>query len=695
MNLSDVDWSDVLQGLSRWYPLPLAARRLLLDTLTQTGAVPVSRFGLQCDAIVRSGIAVFDAERHRLTLAEPHRMLMTVLRTISRCPVFDAPSSTVLVKYMEEHFSPEDIWQLSDRPSSAWQGVLSRTALASRVASVGWPRELVVAKSDVDLLNWAAARGRATPDDALLSDLRELQGLARVLMERGRAMSLRELASRQNAANPAPFVRALHVGLGTLVLFVGLHSEGLEPTIGLWPEALTELIRLPAVPPTQVEPVEHFEFAVLMEDMTAVLAAVATAPVRLRANEMLVFARTRTEIESRLVSIPPWAATVIRNAAQTRVDATVHELLYHQFITRVALHNLPHLEISDAGTTWLALSPRDRLAALLSPLRASKARNPPSTYRYDRDDRFFPFAMSYYKEPTALHLRADLTRAFLSLPSGFVSVAAFLEYASREANPLEALPRAVKDELFLHMHYGGADIRSVFTGLWSSALQNFLSSRLVMLGGARLGVTAKGVLCFALTDAGRYLLGDIEQFAYGVAEVADVVVQPNFDVIFLSASPALEARMGRVAERVGKTPGLAFRITRASVLRAAESGVTVGEIVAILAEASSKPLPKNVQREIVGWVASIRRAHLRRIEVIDCADAESADRVNAALGTKVRRLTTTMLEIGAATSQARAALLKRLRAAGVFLSDDTGRQTTTPRKPRRVREADTFDEDFG
>lgn len=694
MKLSDVDWTDVLLGLSRWHPLPLAARRLLLYSLTQTGSVPVARFGSQFDVIVKSGIATFDTVRRRLTLAEPHRMLMNVLRTISRHPVFDAPSSPVLVKYIEEHFSPEDIRRLSDRPSHASPGHLSRTALASRVASVAWPRELVVAKSDVDLLNWAAALGRATPDDALLSDLRELQGLARVLMERGRAMSLRELASRQNAANPAPFARALHMGLGTLVLFVGLDSEGLEPTIGLWPDALAELIRLPAVPPTQAEPVEHFEFAVLMEDMTAFLAAVATAPVRLRANEMLVFARTRTEIESRLVAIPPWAASVIHNAGQTRVDATVHELLFHRFIRRAALHHLPHLEITDSGTNWLALSSRDRLAALLSPLRASKARNPPSAYRYDREDRFFPFSMPYYKEPTALHLRADLTRAFLSLPSGFVSIAEFLEYASREANPLEALPRAAQDELFLHIHYGDADSRSVFAGLWSSALQRFLSSRLVMLGGARLGVTATGVLCFALTDAGRYLLGDIKQFAYGVAEVADVVVQPNFDVIFLSASPALEARMGRVAERVGKTPGLAFRITRASILRAAESGVTVSEIVGILGDASSKPLPKNVQREIVGWVASIRRAHLRRIEVIDCADAESADRVTAALGIKVRRLTATMIEIVAATSQARTALLKRLRTAGVFLNDETGRQTTTAPKPRRAREDDTFDVDF-
>lgn len=694
MNLSDVDWSDVLRGLSRWYPLPLAARRLLLHTLTQTGSVPVSRFGLQFNVIVRSGIAVFDTERRRLTLAEPHRLLMNVLRSISRHPVFDAPSSPVLVKYMEEHFSQEEIRRLSDNPSSGWPGHVARTALASRVTSVAWPRELVVAKSDNDLLKWAAARGRTTPDDGSLSDLRELQGLAGVLVERGRAISLRELAARQNAANPAPFVRALHMGLATLVLFVGLDSEELEPTIGLWPEALTDLIRPPAMPPTQAEPVEHFEFAVLMEDMTALLAAVAAAPMRLRANEMLVFARTRTEIESRLVAIPPWAASVIHNAGQSRVDATVHELLLHQFVRRVALHNMPHLEIAESGTIWLALSPRDRLAALLAPLRASKSRNPPSSYRYDREDRFFPFTMPYYKEPAALNLRADLTRAFLSLPGGFVGIAEFLEYASREANPLDALPRAAKEELFRHMHYGGAGIRSEFAGLWSSALQHFLSSRLVMLGGARLGVTARGVLCFALTDVGRYLLGDIEQFAYGVAEVADVVVQPNFDVIFLSASPALEARMGRVAERVGKTPGLAFRITRASILRAAESGVTISEIVAILADASSKPLPKNVQREIVGWVASIRRAHLRRIEVIDCADAESADRVNAALGNKVRRLTATMLEIVAATSQARAALLKRLRSAGVFLSDETGRQTTAAPKPRRIREADEFDVDF-
>jgi hypothetical protein len=170
------------------------------------------------------------------------------------------------------------------------------------------------------------------------------------------------------------------------------------------------------------------------------------------------------------------------------------------------------------------------------------------------------------------------------------------------------------------------------------------------------------------------------------------VIQPNFDIVFLGAAPGTEAIVARFAERVGPTPGLAFRITRASVLRAAEAGATVSEVMEAMRHASTKPVPKNVEREVSGWMAAVRRAKLRVAEVIDCADEETTNRVVALLGTKVRRLGPTLLELDLPPN-ARTAAIKRLRTAGVFLEDSTGRLAPRPTRERR-RAADDWDDEL-
>jgi hypothetical protein len=221
-------------------------------------------------------------------------------------------------------------------------------------------------------------------------------------------------------------------------------------------------------------------------------------------------------------------------------------------------------------------------------------------------------------------------------------------------------------------------------------LLQFLVSRLFSLGGASIGRLENGALCFALTDVGRYLFGAGESFVYGTRESGGVVVQPNFDVVVLSAAPSLEATIARFAERVGVAPGLTFRLTRASVLGAAEAGVMAEEVIGALSGASSKPLPKNVEREISGWIASVRRARLRNAQLLECADEEAATRVASLLGSKTRRLTATIFELPTATPSARTAMIKKLRTGGVFLEDSTGRGAAKPVRTR-VRFVDPED----
>ncbi|MDB4913945.1 MAG: hypothetical protein JWM95_1589 [Gemmatimonadetes bacterium] len=665
MKLFDVSWTDVLTDLQRWNALSYGARHALLEELTTHGYIMAEKFGAHLDEVMTSGIAVLEAGGTRLRMSDEHRALMKVLRSMDRHPVFDETTPAMLTQYMDEHFSAQDI-EILGTHSHGHSRVL-RTSMMARVAFAGWVSELLDADTDGARIAWASAVGRR-PESMHsargLATLATLHALAKSLLASPNGIPLRELATHD-----LPMVAdAIFLGLDTLVLFVGMRKKDLEPMIGLWPNAVHELTRPPAPTPSFVEPVEQFTLAVQMEDMTTVLASVVAAPVRLRGSDYAVFARERATIEARMVPIPEWARDYTQHPQFNRVDVAVRELDTHRFI-RIAQHEgSPHILPTPAGAKWLSLTPHDRVASLVDPIRKSKDTNPLGGYNTPDAARFFPFALPYHHTPRFLRLRERLVRAFMQASEGFIVLEDFLVHAEREANPLLDVGESEARELRHSIQVPGGDQRQIYRELWRSSLDEFFMVRLMGLGGAILGRTSTGELCFTLTDVGQYLLGTEKKFTYGSNERPDVVVQPNFDVVFLGVAHGTEAMFSRFAERVGIAPGLTFKLTRESVLRAAEQGATADQVVKVLRDASSKALPKNVVREIEGWMANVRRARLRTMHVIECSDAESADRAMAALGAAARRLTPMLIEVSAATTTARTAMTKRLRAAGVFLT---------------------------
>lgn len=682
MKLLDVNWANVLENFWRYSNLSVPARSVLLATIKPSGYTRASDAGEHLREVVESGIPTYDEQRQRLVLAEPHRELLKVIRAMNRHRVFDDPGMRSLQRYMDDHFSMEDVYRLSVPASRYGYPGVAKHQLASRVASAGWPGDLLAARSDDERLAWAADRGEQDNSASARDLLRGLQQLTQLLVLANAPVSLDEWFAALPEAERQRAAAILHLGLRTVVLFVAMRSHDLVPLLGVWPEAAVELVRPPAQPPSEVTPVAQFNAALLMEDMSALLVTMVASPVRVRANDLKVFARTAADMETRLVVIPPWAESIYSLAGGTRVDMTARFLQWHEFAALEARHGNPHLVSTDAGATWLALSPHDRLQALLDPMRNSSAKNPRGMYEPSHIDSFFSFTLPYLHEPKGLNLRDSVTKIFLGVGEGFYTVQSFLDFASRTANPFLAMNRDEMQALHRQLHMASADPRDAFRLLWHNAVFEFLRSRLLLLGGATLGVANDGALCFSLTPIGRYLLGDANEFSYGDSGTTDIIVQPNFDIVFLGASPSLEASIARVAERTGTAPGLAFVLTRASVIRAAESGMSADDVLSMLHTASSKPVPQNVQREVRGWMSHVRRAQLRTVEVVDAGDEETADRVVAVLGNKAIRLTGTLVELPSITGSARAALLKKLKAGGILLDDQTGKATAASRGRR-------------
>ena len=109
---------------------------------------------------------------------------------------------------------------------------------------------------------------------------------------------------------------------------------------------------------------------------------------------------------------------------------------------------------------------------------------------------------------------------------------------------------------------------------WESALLTFFYRRLVGLGAVMLGTLANGHLGFRLTPVGRCLLGETEVLEFDTPEeTGDVLVQPNFEIVFLAPSVDAQLRTRSYAEPTAALEGpesvrTLFVLRRESVQRA-------------------------------------------------------------------------------------------------------------------------------
>jgi hypothetical protein len=186
------------------------------------------------------------------------------------------------------------------------------------------------------------------------------------------------------------------------------------------------------------------------------------------------------------------------------------------------------------------------------------------------------------------------------------------------------------------------------------------------LGGVQLGIH-RDALCIALASPGRYFLRRADDFDYGphVDRQTSVIVQPNFDVVFLAPSPMAEAELARIAERAAKGTGAVFKITKKSIVAAAAAGLTAEGVRATLQRISSKPIPTNVAREIQGWFDQCRRISVTPSLIIRCPDETTAARVLATAGDQAEAISPTVLGLAERTMPKE--LIRKLRGMGIFV----------------------------
>jgi hypothetical protein len=444
--------------------------------------------------------------------------------------------------------------------------------------------------------------------------------------------------------------KALRALTNHVLMVVACDVSG-ELVAGLWPPLRQRAAVEGKAAPPQVlsaEPTESFGIPFLLGDLAAVLLAARAEPLPIKQGKMLeIYAAKAKELNRTLIAVPSWVCDrLYEDVSRVQVATGAgHGLGF------LAMNRHRTLDVTAAGGRWLGRSAPERLRVVLDTLmerRWKKTWHSSNWNFWTPSGRFRPNDFSQQILP----LEKGLSNAFLQLPAdgSSVSLDEFLAYASRAHNPLF---EAVGHEGFLHLAEADSFGRltwkrreaAVLDAEIRAEMRTFLEARLVPLGAVRLGRQG-GKITLALTSIGRYFLGAARSFELPEdAAAGRVVLQPNFDLVFLGPNLAAEAELAPYCERTGVGTGTVFRLTKASVQAALQRGLATDNLLDCLRETTGRTIPQNVQAEVEAWAAARQTYSVRKLEVLRCDSPEAAQHIHSLLPHNTRLLGGPCLEV--------------------------------------------------
>ena len=687
MKLADVKWERILELLPQWDKLKPDQRLLWLDVEPEERyALPYARD----PRVLIDGGWFAPAGGEYYAVPRQRRYFHRVLRALSSVAVLEHyghADPQRLIDYLTAHFSARDCAALS---RSGAETNTSRAELAEEMSRGEWLADFLREEE-----SGTEAQGPAQQRwlRALPAAINGAHLLIVAVLQRGAPISIADLLAGLVGVPDEDFLApGLAFACREALVLVGLDKGG-RLFFGVWrsPEAA----QIAATPPESAPEFDRNEAQfcrpLLIDDMALLLVEATAAPPRLKADHSKLFARSRNAIARALTALPAWLDTPgapLTRGVRVDIAAESAHLLGLAAAKGDRGKDL-RLEVTERGRRWLGLAAGVRLKLVLDALRAAAEDELPfPDYDYDDDDEYDTVEDELPDEPAGdgplilaerldylpydpgrdtqwyqpTECRAAMTAAFRSTAgAAAVNLNDFLDRWRSRNNPL------TEGEVFLPLE----DMDDL-DEKWQGALAAFFFRRLVVLGGVTLGRLVSGRMGFRLTPVGRYLLQDTDQFEFDAAEdTGEVLVQPNFEIVFLAPSVEAQLRVRAYAEPTAAlegpdSVGTLFVLRRESVQRAVMGGRDADGIVASLRRLSKHPLPANVERQVAAWGAEVRWIDVRPAVVVDCGDAETAARVLAAVGKNGRQLSATAVEL-LAGNKLTAAIRKKLSAAGIFV----------------------------
>ena len=201
---------------------------------------------------------------------------------------------------------------------------------------------------------------------------------------------------------------------------------------------------------------------------------------------------------------------------------------------------------------------------------------------------------------------------------------------------------------------------------WYRELSSFIINWVIPFGLINLGkMQDANSYAISVNTIGKYFLGEIETLPKIEApSESSILVQPNFEIVFMGPDPAAEVQIGQFSDRLSSGVGTLFKISHSSILKSTSIGFDAEYVLKTLKNLSEKPVPSNVKEQIKNWSAQCRMVSIKKRVLFTCPDKETALKIKASGKDKVEQISDTVIAV--ADSKFAKTLAKKLEAKGIF-----------------------------
>lgn len=663
------DWIQLIEFLEKWSALSVRDRRLCLSLKTQSGKSKRKKQNRRYAELIDAGFLIQNSPG-KPEIREDLKPYFNTLSNMEDIPLFDGKADkNLLSTYLDTHFSYAQKRALSSGLKSNYGG-FGTDILMRELAN---PQRLYDFLETRTPSEWESRYSRCEIE---FFDTEELFGMTQTIvrrcMEKQNPMPVGPICKLFPDKGTVQIAKAVSAGVYYALLFLTLRASDLEPRIGIWPSIFHRARRSKPVKPRQINPETQFSSSVLMEDMTHVAVHACLEPLRIKLDGNGVYQRDAKQLEPGLPPIPAWFEGFFDSPAPGRIETAIQFLhLLHLIEYKGVPGKDRRIETSGEGRRWLDLSGNERNIYVLDHVRRHNEKR--MTFE-DVDSGDLPADyLNPYPPMRSIgldkELRGWIINAFKNLPLNvFYKIDSFMYHEKLQNNPLLKIGRP---ENLIQIYIKNSLIppdQEDLENIWESLLYRFLGGFLVYMGGASAGLLKDGSLAFALTDLSRYLFASVEQPCPVEDQTPAVLIQPDFEVIFLSPSPGSERRIGRFAERIGYRVGAMFKITKPSIFQAAGAGLTREDVLKTLEQTALGPIPANVKREITGWFEQFKCVRIESGDHIRCDDRTTTQLILSAFGDYFKPVSSCILRMRDTAHKKHIA--QKLMGLGVFVKTE-------------------------
>lgn len=601
-----------------------------------------------CRMETEKGLALYSALRQmrRVRLFDPDEAHQNHYRDYKSL-VLTNPESTGLYRSPNTHGNPElrrwiDSFLNSPNPA-AWEREIS----SFEKKSFGQKEE------DHDLFD----------EPGLAEVARELVLLA---MKSPAPLPLVELRGFAEA-DPHTFQKAFHACVRYLLLFPGL-DETMRPIFWILPQIGARIHRKPIPYPMPVEAKPVARAWNLPADTMVLLAHALHEPLQVKARENELFAKTHERLLKDIPPVDPLPGKLEPLDGGSRVQLALQWAMALKWLKSGKANGKEVLKVTPSGNKALSGSAAERLEAFVGAIRKSISKTPDT---------------HYYANPVANYFEVKPLLVSNNHPHGFryFNPYEWIEEAIAELKPgkfyrledwlrffsIERPPQGLDEYTNAKQEWQTYSLETESPRILREMLHSFLFTHVLPMGFATLATGPDGEPCFAIGRDISLLIwgtGKPNESLQGLSP-GEVIVQADFEIIFLGVNQEAFAGLLGFCERIGNMPGKVFRITRASVVAAAEKGIAAERILGELSKWSSKPVPGNVRQQIIGWGSACRVVEFRPVLLLRLPDEETTLLLGKELGKQAELIAKNTLAVRSGKIDPQ--LVRKWKAKGIFL----------------------------